>query len=92
MHVATAVKAALKEGGVGPRWPIFFTDKRKDGTSRTKLWYGDSLFAASQRQQRAVDKELRGRLGDRFVTAYFIESSPRLGGKAFCVVTKTASW
>lgn len=91
MHVATAIKQSAAHAGIEFRWPMFFSSRRKDGTTRCKLWLeAGVIFNASQATQRKMDAELRKLLGNRFISAYFIDSSNRhYEAKSFCVVTKS---
>jgi hypothetical protein len=91
MFPATVIKQACARNGVHFFMPSVFTDHRQ-GYKRVKVWFAHKLFTASQKQQRAIDRELRAEFGDKFISAYFIKRQNSWRGDSgdvsFCVRLK----
>lgn len=67
---------------------MIYNDKNK-GFRRLKLWFGTSVFNASQKQQQVLEKLLRELFGDRILSMYFIEGyAPWRISRALCIRLK----
>jgi hypothetical protein len=87
-HPATIIKAAIARQGIHIGHVNFFTHKRKNGTTRIKMWQGDKFAAASVKKRKAVVDELRAEYGPRFASAYFIDTAEGcyVADQSFCLV------
>jgi hypothetical protein len=67
-----------------------FTQLRKNGTRRVKLWYARDVFDATRRQQLRLERELKASYGDCYLGGYFIVGGRQglMGERAFCIVLK----
>lgn len=67
-----------------------FNDFRKiEGFRRLKLWFADSVFNASQEQQKALEGYLREAFGDRILSMYFTSTPGWFGGAySLCIRLK----
>lgn len=82
------LRIATDNVGINPSygWELF-TQVRKDGTRRLKVWRADRIFNASQETQVALEAELKKAYGDAYMYAYFIPCGPWNGAtKSFCII------
>jgi hypothetical protein len=80
-------RTALKDSGFPNTSDagIFFTNVRKNGTRRVKLWIpADGIFESSGRKQRALERELKKQYGDRYSHGFFTAGG--LGYKSLHII------
>lgn len=67
-----------------------FTQLRKNGTRRVKLWFARDVFDAPRRKQLKLERELKASYGDRYLGGYFIVGARHglMGERAFCIVLR----
>ena len=65
----------------------FFTQVRKDGTRRVKLWMSDAVFESSQKKQNFLEFCLKMIYGARYKGGYFMRN-PFTGYAmtSFCII------
>lgn len=83
-------RLALREAGFHDQSEcLIYSDRRKDGTRRLKLWAANAVFNAPQKQQEALELALRDLFENCFekqiLQMYFIETYP-WRGKSLCIV------
>jgi len=66
-----------------------FTQLRKNGTRRVKLWFGNDVWEAKLLDQELLEERLKINYGGAYLGGYFI-AGPRGCGKSFCVVLDQA--
>lgn len=62
-----------------------FTQLRRNGTRRVKLWFGYDVWESGFRKQKKLESRLKANYGAAYLGGYFI-LGPRGCGKSFCVV------
>lgn len=70
-----------------------FTQARKNGTRRIKLWLANDVWDASPKVQRKLERRLRANYGPKYMGGYFVLGARGgLGGsRSFCVVIEEES-
>ena len=65
-----------------------FTNARKNGTRRVKLWMARDVFTSTREQQLKLEAALKRNYGEAYLGGYFIPGCGYgLGGsRSFCVV------
>lgn len=88
-HIGKMRYALARAGYNVPNSWRFFTQVRKDGTRRVKLWLSDSVFESSQRDQKFLEYCLTMVYGARYKGGYFIKNPcPRGSVTSFCIILK----
>jgi len=78
-----------KVGLKGPYSYEIFTQVRKNGTRRLKLWRADNVFYASQEVQKKMESLLKEYFGETYIGGYFAKNGPWTGSEyQLCIILK----
>lgn len=64
-----------------------FTNLRKDGNRRVKLWFARDVFDSSEEQQKELERRLKANYGEAYLGGYFVRGAMCWPDtRSFCVV------
>lgn len=65
-----------------------FTQLRKNGTRRVKLWFGNDVWEAKRSKQELLEARLKINYGEAYLGGYFIRGARGglSGERSFCVI------
>ena len=88
---APLIKSLGEAGYATTQWGgarMTFTQLRKNGQRRLKLWMAHDVFNSSREQQLKLERALKANYGAAYLGGYFIEGARggRGDSRSFCVV------